>query len=232
MQKYKQTFPSCKLLLSNMVYHTSEPLKQVFGGNHLQQTAKAKQWLPVEFMDSCETESSGLTHYWEEESYFLQHANTFSGTSQLRLFSLLYVISWELPLYSTCQLKLYLWICTLVTPCPNVHLKETKLVTGKVEMQIRLSTKTLKLQLLKMKGELIKLDLHSCECHTLREKCIFNIAWLQRLVQTMCLTCQTCLISDYLSQHSMKGRNLILAFRKVGDPREIIISAKNSRFIN
>lgn len=46
----------------------------------------------------------------------------------------LYVISWDLPLYSTCQLKLHLWICTLVTPCPNVHVKKTKLVRGKVEM--------------------------------------------------------------------------------------------------
>lgn len=98
---------------------------------------KAKQWLPLEFMegisDSCETESSGLRHYWGEESYFLQHANVFSGTRKLRLFSFLYVISWELPLYSTCQLKLHLWICTLVTPCPNAHVKKTKLVRGKVE---------------------------------------------------------------------------------------------------
>lgn len=72
-----------------MAYHTSEPLKQVFGRNHSQQTTKAKQWLLLEFMegisDSYEIESSGLTHYWGEESYFLQHANVFSGTRKPRL---------------------------------------------------------------------------------------------------------------------------------------------------
>lgn len=100
-----------------------------------------RKWLLLEFKEgisnSCETKSQCPCSLLKRRN-FIQSVGAFFGARQLRFLHFIRhikkIISLEQPLYSTCQLKLYLCTCTSVTPCPDVHMKKTKLVKGKVEM--------------------------------------------------------------------------------------------------